>query len=122
MRVTAQRSQLSQVDRAGPPRGLSNLPHGDLDWIALKALAKDRRSRYDSALDFARDIQRFLMGEPVQAHPPSAWYQIRKFGMRHRVVSVAALVVTSSLVLGMIGLWTGLWQANQAAHSGRGVA
>ncbi len=114
VRATAKQDQLSQIDRNGPPAGLSNLPRGDLDWIALKALAKDRRFRYDSALDFARDIQRFLTGEPVQAHPPSAWYRSGKFVRKHRVVSMAVLAVTLGVVLGVIGLWAGLRQANQA--------
>src|SRR4029077_11849924 len=61
------------------PRGLSRLVRGDLDWIVMKALEKDRAQRYATAIGFAADIGRYLNDEPVEACPPSAAYRFRKF-------------------------------------------
>lgn len=57
---------------------------GELDWIVLKALSKDRNRRYETANGFARDIERFLAHEPVQAGPPSTTYRLKKFVQRNR--------------------------------------
>src|SRR5205807_5480018 len=68
------------------PAKLSKLIRGDLDWITMKALEKDRSRRYETANGLARDIQRHLSEEPVEAGPPSATYRLRKFVRRNRVV------------------------------------
>jgi serine/threonine protein kinase/tetratricopeptide (TPR) repeat protein len=83
--------------RGRMPRRLSAELAGDLDWIVLKALARDRRHRYDSAAELCRDVERHLSTEPVIAGPPSASYRVGKFVRRHRVIaaSTAALVVAS---------------------------
>src|SRR5450432_116183 len=69
--------------QAQPPK-LINLVRGDLDWIVMKALEKDRTRRYETANGFAADIQRHLNNEPVEAAAPSAAYKVRKFVQRHR--------------------------------------
>ena len=66
------------------PARLSRFVRGDLDWIVMKALAKERQRRYDSAIGLANDIERFINHEPVSAGPPSAAYRLRKFVRRNR--------------------------------------
>ena len=70
--------------RKTDPVELSNSLRGELDWIVMKALEKDRTRRYETANDFARDIQRYLNDEPVEACPPSTAYRLRKLVRRNR--------------------------------------
>ncbi len=93
------------------PRRLSSIVRGDLDWIVMKALEKDRSRRYETANGFAMDIQRHLAGEAVVAAPPSAVYQLQKFVRRNRGVVVAATLVAAALILGMVGTSIGLVRA-----------
>jgi serine/threonine protein kinase/Tfp pilus assembly protein PilF len=86
------------------PAKLSKLMRGELDWIVMKTLEKDRNRRYETAKDFAADVQRYLADESVQACPPSAMYRFRKFAIRNKralasaaVLAVAVLVVTGTL-------------------------
>src|SRR5262249_58958886 len=72
------------VNRQSDPRRLSRLLRGELDWIVMKALEKDRNRRYETANAFARDVQRYLNDEPVLACPPSAGYRLRKFVGRNK--------------------------------------
>jgi serine/threonine protein kinase/tetratricopeptide (TPR) repeat protein len=65
---------------------LAKLVRGDLDWIVMKSLEKDRTRRYETASGLARDIERYLHDEPVEAGPPSTIYRLRKFGRKHRAV------------------------------------
>src|SRR5690606_23373165 len=67
------------ASRGVEPRRLAGLLRGDLDWIAMKALDKDRNRRYETANGLAADVQRYLDNEPVEAGPPSATYRFRKF-------------------------------------------
>jgi tetratricopeptide (TPR) repeat protein len=90
------------TQRKSDPRRLSQLLRGELDWIVMKALDKERNRRYEAASAFAADVQRYLSDEPVQACPPSTWYWFRKFARRNRV----ALAVTG-LVLGFLVLLGG---------------
>lgn len=76
---------------------------GDLDWIMLRALDKDRARRYESVGSFADDIGRHLRNEPVSAGPPSKVYRLRKFVARNRVGVVAAAMVLASLIAGLVG-------------------
>jgi hypothetical protein len=76
---------------------------GDLDWITMKALEKDRTRRYGSPAEFAADVRRYLDYEPVSAGPPSAGYRVRKFIRRHRLPVSAAAVVTLALLGGIVG-------------------
>ena len=86
---------------------------GDLDWIILKALEKDRTRRYDTASAFAADIQRHLANEPVVARPPSMAYQLRKTWQRHKLVVNAAALAVLALVLGVSAVILVQHRANQ---------
>jgi len=96
------------ASRSTEPLKLSRLIRGDLDWIVMKALEKDRNRRYDTANALAADVQRFLSAEPVLAVPPSAGYRLRKFVRRHKWPVTAGAVVLVGLLIGVIGLWAGL--------------
>ena len=84
---------------------LTKLVRGELDWIVMKALEKDRSRRYGSANGFAKDLQRYLSDEPVQACPPSVGYRLRKFVRRNKRALVMVSVVTLAvlLVVGSLG-------------------
>src|SRR3954454_10622617 len=79
--------------RSTEPWRLSGLVRGELDWIVMKALEKDRNRRYETANGLAADLRRDLDDEPVQACPPSAGYRLRKFARRHRAAVVTATAV-----------------------------
>jgi tetratricopeptide (TPR) repeat protein len=82
------------------PAKLSRLIRGDLDWIVLKALEKDRNRRYETANGLAMDVQRHLADEPVLACPPSAGYRMRKFARKHRAGLTAVAAFAALLFLG----------------------
>jgi eukaryotic-like serine/threonine-protein kinase len=82
------------------PAQLSRLIRGDLDWIVMKALEKDRSRRYETANGLARDIERHLHDEPVEASPPSASYRLRKLAHKHRALLTTSAAIASLLVLG----------------------
>jgi len=86
---------------------------GDLDWIVMKCLEKDRARRYETANGLAADLKRFLNHEPVVARPPSTAYRLQKAFRRNKVVFTAAAAVVMALVL---GLGTSLWQTTVATH------
>ena len=88
------------------PARLTRLVRGELDWIVMKALEKDRNRRYETANGFAADVQRYLDDEPVQACPPSAWYRFRKFARRNRRAVATAAAVALAVVLAVAGLAT----------------
>ncbi len=90
------------------PAKLKKLVRGELDWIVMKALEKDRTRRYETASGFARDIQRYLDDEVVEARPPSTGYRIGKFVRRHRAQVIAAGLVLLALLAGMAGTTWGL--------------
>jgi serine/threonine protein kinase/Flp pilus assembly protein TadD len=94
------------ANRQSDPKKLGRLMRGELDWIVMKALEKDRNRRYESASAFAADVQRYLADEPVQACPPSTWYRFRKLAQRNKraFASVSALVLGA--LLAAIGLAT----------------
>src|SRR5262249_39801961 len=81
------------------PAKLGRFVKGELDWIVMKALAKERDRRYETANGFARDIERFLNHEPVLAGPPSASYRLRKFVERNRVVLATAAGAAGGLLV-----------------------
>ena len=98
------------------PGGLSRLVRGDLDWIAMKALEKDRTRRYATANDFAADIVRYLSDEPVEACPPSALYRIRKLVRRRRGLVLGTTLFGLLLILGtIISTWLAI-RAMDAEH------
>jgi eukaryotic-like serine/threonine-protein kinase len=102
------------ANRHTEPAKLTKLVRGELDWIVMKALEKDRNRRYETANDFAADVQRYLNDEPVQACPPSAWYRLRKFARRNKGPVTAGLALLALLVLGTVGTSIGLAWALQA--------
>jgi eukaryotic-like serine/threonine-protein kinase len=89
---------------------------GDLDWIMMKALEKDRTRRYATAGEFAADVERFLRHEAVVARPPSALYRLATFVRRHRVGVLAAAAATLALVAGTA---VATWQAVAATRAKR---
>ena len=95
------------------PKSLRQFVNGDLDWIVMKAIDKDRNRRYESASRFAEDIERFLINEEVEARPPSTFYSLSKFARRNRgpVITASALLLT--ICLGLIGTSVGLLEANK---------
>ena len=86
--------------RHASPAQLSRTLRGELDWIVMKALEKDRTRRYETANDFAQDIQRYLNDEPVEACPPSTIYRMRKFTRRNRVAVFTTTAISLALILG----------------------
>lgn len=95
-------------------RELKRITAGDLDWIVMKCLEKDRSRRYETAGDLARDLERYLRDEPVEASPPSATVKLRRYMRKHRV----GISVTSAFAL-LLLLATALssWQAVRATHA-----
>src|SRR5262249_13183510 len=92
----------------------NGLVRGELDWIVMKALEKDRNRRYETANGLAMDIQRYLCSEPVQACPPSAGYRLRKFVRRNKGPVLAGVLVLVALLFGMAG---STWQAIRATQA-----
>ena len=82
--IRAKRWPTIAAQRHTEPARLTKLVRGELDWIVMKALEKDRNRRYETANALAADVQRYLADEPVQACPPSAGYRLRKFVRRNR--------------------------------------
>jgi WD40 repeat protein len=102
------------ANRGTEPAKLTRLVRGELDWIVMKALEKDRNRRYETANAFALDVQRYLTDEPVQACPPSAGYRFRKFARRHKVGLTTVSLVTVALLLGTA---VSVWQAVRATEA-----
>jgi len=94
------------TQRKSDPKRLSQLFRGELDWIVMKALEKDRNRRYDTASSFAADVQHYLHDEPVQACPPSAVYRFGKFARRNKGALVTATAVGLAVMLAVAGLAT----------------
>jgi eukaryotic-like serine/threonine-protein kinase len=93
------------------PAKLTRLVKGELDWIVMKTLEKDRNRRYETANAFAMDVQRYLNDEAVQACPPSAGYRFRKLARRNKVALTTAALVATALLLGTA---VSIWQAVRA--------
>jgi len=102
------------ASRGAVPKKLTGLLGGELDWIVMKALEKDRNRRYETASAFAADVQRYLADEPVLACPPSAGYRFRKFARRNRGPVLAASLVFLALIGGVIGTTWGLIREEHA--------
>jgi serine/threonine protein kinase len=119
------------ADRGTESARLTKLVRGELDWIVMKALEKDRDRRYDTASAFAQDVQRYLHDEPVLACPPSVGYRLGKFLRRHKGPVLAAGLVLLALLGGVTGVVFGLveaWKQREArslwqqAEAARGEA
>jgi serine/threonine protein kinase/tetratricopeptide (TPR) repeat protein len=104
----------ASANRRSDPRGLRRLFRGELDWIVMKALEKDRNRRYETAGAFAADILRYLRDEPVQACPPSVGYRLRKFVRRNQGPVLAVSLVALALVAGLAVATWGMIRAEQA--------
>jgi eukaryotic-like serine/threonine-protein kinase len=96
------------------PRKLSGLVRGELDWVVMKCLEKDRNRRYETANGLALDLQRYLRDEAVQACPPSAWYRARKFARRNKGPVLAALFIALALVAGIVATTLAMLRARDA--------
>src|SRR5213075_946828 len=86
------------------PAKLTKLVRGELDWIVMKTLEKDRSRRYETTSGFAADVQRYLNDEPVLACPPSARYRLRKFARRNKAALATALAVALAVLFAVVGL------------------
>jgi serine/threonine protein kinase/lipopolysaccharide biosynthesis regulator YciM len=102
--------------RKTEPGRLSKLVRGEIDWIVMKALEKDRTRRYETANGLARDVERFLHDEPVEACPPSASYKLSKFARKHRAAFATAAGFAALLLLGMA---VSTWLAIRATRAER---
>ena len=118
---SARLSTLTNADRATvarlrgtAPAHLSNLLRGDLDWIVMCCLEKNRRRRYETADGLAMDLQRHLSNEPVVARPPSTAYLLQKLIARHRFAFGAAAAIAAAL---LAGIAASTWQAVRATHA-----
>jgi WD40 repeat protein/serine/threonine protein kinase len=112
--ATASLPSISAQRRTEPAK-LTRLVRGELDWIVMKCLEKDRNRRYETANGLAVDVQRYLADEPVLACPPSVGYQLRKFVRRNkRTFATAALLGVMLLVAGGAVVASALWAASQA--------
>jgi eukaryotic-like serine/threonine-protein kinase len=105
---------ISQQRRIAPAR-LQQILRGELDWVVMKALDKDRRRRYETASDFAQDIHRYLSKETVSARPPTSAYRIAKFVSKHRGVVFAASLIALLLVGGITATSWFAYRSNQFA-------
>jgi WD40 repeat protein/serine/threonine protein kinase len=110
---SADQQQLTVVakHRSADPRQLRQLIRGELDWIVMKSLEKERSRRYETPTALAADVERFLHDEPVEACPPSAAYRLRKLIRRNKLAVTAAAAVSVSLLLGIVGTTIGLVRA-----------
>ena len=98
------------------PKTLRREIRGDLDWITLKAMEKDRTRRYESAGALADDVRRHLDSEPVLARPPSTTYRVGKFVRKHRIGVAAASAVAAALVVGVGTATLGWLKAVEQSH------
>ncbi len=113
---TLQAADLSTISdrRHIEPRKLSQQLRGELDWIVMKAMDKDRDRRYATANDLAADVERYLHDEPVQACPPSAAYRFTKFARRNQVALVTSALFALLLI---VGTGVSVWQAIRATNA-----
>ena len=118
-RLSSSESLVSLSEQRGlSPASLSRLLRGELDWIIMKALEKDRKHRYETAAGLAEDIDRYLRDEPVHAGPPTRSYQWRKFVKRNRATVLAAVLILLVLLGGVTGTTTAMvraWDAERDA-------
>lgn len=105
---------LAVKNRGQEPETLQKVLRGDLDWIVMKCLEKDRTRRYESATGLAQDIQRHLNNEPVVARPPSTAYRMQKAWRRNRLLFTAGAVVAATL---LAGIASSTWQAIVATRA-----
>ena len=110
------------ANRQIEPKKLSALVRGELDWIVMKALEKDRTRRYETAIELAEDVRRHLNHEPVVAGPPSVTYRVRKLVQRHKFGVFAWSLIAATLLLGCVLSSIGFVQARQARKAAEAQA
>jgi serine/threonine protein kinase/TPR repeat protein len=108
-------STVAKRRHAAPP-ALIHLVRGDLDWIVMKCLEKDRTRRYETANGLASDLLRHVKNEPVVARPPSKAYRFQKMVRRNKLALAATAAVAFALLLGLV---VSVWQARRATQAGR---
>ncbi len=113
--LDAERTEVAKHRQADPPR-LVHFLRGDLDWIVMKCLEKDRTRRYETASGLAQDLERHLTHQPVVARPASTAYRVQKFVRRNKVMVGAGTMVVAALVLGVV---VSTWQAVRATRAER---
>jgi serine/threonine protein kinase len=106
-------SNLASLRRTEPGRLMKEV-RGELDWIVMKCLDKDQTRRYETANGLARDVQRFLHDEPVEACPPSTGYRLKKFARKNRQLLATAMAFVLLLVLGTLFSVFQAWRARAA--------
>ena len=111
--LAATPSEIARARRADS-HTLVGVLRGELDWIVMKALEKDRARRYETANGLAMDVRRYLSGEPVLAAPPSTAYRLQKFVWKHRVWGATAAAFVLVLVAGVV---VSTWQAVRATRA-----
>ena len=114
---TSEAKPMVAANRQTEPVKLGRFVKGELDWIVMKALSKERDRRYETANGFAKDIERFLNHEAVAAGPPSASYRLRKFVRRNRAQVIAASLVLLAMLAGITGTTWGLVRADRARRA-----
>src|SRR5262249_54150513 len=104
------------------PKKLATLVAGDLDWIVMKSLEKDRARRYQTATGLAEDLQRYLTDQPVEARRPTRAYRLNKFIRRNKFGVLAGTAVVAALAAGLTLSSIGFIQARHQAQIARGEA
>jgi serine/threonine protein kinase/tetratricopeptide (TPR) repeat protein len=107
------------ANRHTEPTRLTKVIRGELDWIVMKCLEKDRGRRYTTASALAQDIERYLVDEPIDARPPTRWYRLKKFVRRNKLGVIAAVVISATLIAGLVGTSIGFVQARRQAEIAR---
>lgn len=122
-RVSTLGSRLPEIARArrAEPQALRRLIRGDLDWIVMRALEKDRTRRYETATSLAEDVDRHLHDEPVLAGPPALTYKLRKFVRRNRIAVASGALVTAALLIGLAAAGIGFVRARAEAESAKAI-
>jgi serine/threonine protein kinase/tetratricopeptide (TPR) repeat protein len=113
---TLAKAATPSLQRKRDPKRLSQLFRGELDWIVMKCLEKDRNRRYETANGLAKDLERYLADEPVQACPPSPGYRLRKFARKYRAL---LRIAGAFVVLLVLAAAVSTWQAVRATLAGR---
>jgi non-specific serine/threonine protein kinase/serine/threonine-protein kinase len=113
-RPSSRLSALPRGEEHSDPLTQARAVRGELDWIVMRAIAKDPTRRYGTASALGDDIQRYLADRPVLAGPPGAAYAVRKFVRRNRYVTALLALVVLSVIVGVGGLWAGLIRARNA--------
>jgi serine/threonine protein kinase len=109
---------VAQRRQSAPPRLIHTI-RGDLDWIAMKALEKDRTRRYETANGLALDVGRFLENEPVSARPPSRFYKFQKLARRNRLLFIGLGVIATLLIVSLIVVSASLAHERQSQHEAK---